>query len=335
MIDAINDGRFLVFHRDHGGISGWGSPSFGSSNLASLTNGAKTPVVYSINCASGLFDNETRNPANDVYTYNTSVGGSYWAERILRMEGGAVGVIGDTRNSPTWANSAFARGLFDATWPDLLPADGGNTSIRRLGDILNYGKVYLIGQVCRAPELRLMSRWPQALTDVTLYHVYGDPTMAMWTNISVADCAALGIADDFRVIEAEHLGNLAIPSTARPSRCCRTVCRSAVATVVNGDSPDGAASKTSIPKRPTSCRPACPGPSAWRWPCPTPRQRHAGERRRPEQRLRRSQADLPAQRRAPVPVKLFYEELPVPSVPIVGTDWLAPVGAAQSAPARG
>lgn len=180
VVNAINEGRFLMFHRDHGGISGWSSPSFKSSNLGSLTNGSKLPVVYSVNCASGLFDNETRNPANDAYTYNTTVGGAYWAENILRMEGGAVGVIGDTRNSPTWANSALARGLFDATWPTVVP-EGGNTSLRRLGDILNYGKSYLAGQVGVAQTAGSVSQ-SEANTDIVLYHVYGDPTMQMWTS---------------------------------------------------------------------------------------------------------------------------------------------------------
>lgn len=180
VIDAINEGRFLMFHRDHGGVNGWSSPSFRSSHLNSLTNTTKLPVVYSVNCASGLFDNETLNAGAQNWNYNTSVNGAYWAERILRMEGGAVGVIGDTRNSPTWANSALARGLFDATWPGVVP-EGGATSIRRLGDILNYGKSYLAGQVGVAQTAGSVSQ-NSANTDIILYHVYGDPTMQMWTS---------------------------------------------------------------------------------------------------------------------------------------------------------
>ena len=127
IVNAINDGRFLVLHRDHGWTDGWSSPSFATGDLAGLSNGALTPVVYSINCASGMFDNETLNPAAQVYPYPHSAGDVSWAETILRMQGGAVSVIGDTRVSPTWANSALTRGLFDATWPDVLPLDGGPT----------------------------------------------------------------------------------------------------------------------------------------------------------------------------------------------------------------
>lgn len=181
VIDAFNNSRFLILHRDHGGPSGWGDPGFSSSNLASLTNGNRTPVVYSINCASGLFDNETLDPNVQDWNYNTMVGSSYWAERLLRMDGGAVGIIGDTRNSPTWANSALTRGLFDATWPQTLPGYGGNVSYRRLGDILNYGKAYVVSQVGVAQTAGSVSSG-DATTEVVLYHVFGDPTMKIWTS---------------------------------------------------------------------------------------------------------------------------------------------------------
>ncbi|MEZ4681233.1 MAG: C25 family cysteine peptidase [Caldilineaceae bacterium] len=172
VINAFNEGRFLIFHRDHGWSGGWGDPGFTTANIDSLTNGAKLPVVYSVNCASGFFDNETS---------GGNVNGLYWAEKLLRKEGGgSVGIIGDTRNSPTWANSALSRGLFDATWPNVVP-EGGATSIRRLGDILNYGKSYLAGQVGVAQTAGSVGQ-TSANDDIVLYHVYGDPTMQMWTS---------------------------------------------------------------------------------------------------------------------------------------------------------
>ncbi|MBW7883241.1 MAG: hypothetical protein H3C34_11510 [Caldilineaceae bacterium] len=181
VVNAINAGRFLVIHRDHGWVDGWGDPDFDQGDLGSLTNGSLTPVVYSINCASGLFDNETLNPAANVWNYGTAFGGTYWAEQMLRMDGGAVGIIGDTRVSPTWPNSALTRGLIDATWPDMLPATGGNTSIRRLGDILNYAKSYVVSQVGVAQTAGSVSNG-DASTEIILYHVFGDPTMEMWTS---------------------------------------------------------------------------------------------------------------------------------------------------------
>ena len=75
----------------------------------------------------------------------------------------------------------MTRGLVDATWQGLLPATGGATSIRRLGDILNYGKTYMAGQVGVAQTAGSVSN-NQSNTDIVLYHVFGDPTMEMWTG---------------------------------------------------------------------------------------------------------------------------------------------------------
>jgi len=172
VVNAFNDGRFLVFHRDHGWSGGWGDPGFTTSDIDDLTNSGKPSVVYSVNCASGLFDNETN---------GGNFNGLYWAEKLLRHDnGGAVGIIGDTRNSPTWANSALARGLFDATWTGVVP-EGGAASIRRLGDILNYGKSYLAGQVGVAQTAGSIGQ-TSANDDIILYHVFGDPTMQMWAS---------------------------------------------------------------------------------------------------------------------------------------------------------
>lgn len=176
VIAAFNSGTGLIMHRGHGGWTGWADPSFHTDNLSSLTNGNLTPVVYSVNCASGLWDNELLTPPPYIYPGDIS-----WIEAILRMEGGAVAIIGDVRNSPTWANSALARGLFDATWPSTDPLYGTSTSHRRLGDILNYAKLYMYAQVSI----------PQTAGEVTdqqyeynnyIYHVIGDPSMAIWKN---------------------------------------------------------------------------------------------------------------------------------------------------------
>jgi hypothetical protein len=156
--DAWNAGRFYVFHRDHGYPGGWGDPPYSTGNVASLTNGAFLPVVFSINCASGKFDDP---------------GSPSFAEQILQKSGGgAVGVIGDSRNSPSGTNSNMALGMFDAIFPNLLPSFGSSTSIRRMGDVLNVGKAYVDNQESPA------NGWVQA--EHLLYHWFGDPTMQIW-----------------------------------------------------------------------------------------------------------------------------------------------------------
>ncbi len=170
--DAINDGRFLVLHRDHGWPHGWGDPYFDSSHVDSLTNGSLQPVVYSVNCASGLFDNETA--SGDYKTTNDDV---YFAERLLRKaDGGAIGILGDTRNSPSWPNTALTKGFFDATWPGTVTDFGGGEKQKRLGDILNHGKLYMLGQIT-VPAAGVDSF--AAFDELYLWHVIGDPTLEM------------------------------------------------------------------------------------------------------------------------------------------------------------
>ena len=196
VISAINDGTFLLIHRDHGFKDGWGDPAFYTWNHNFLNNGNKTPVVYSINCATGLFDNETLDPTLNGYNYSVSTTQTYWTENLLRLNGGAVAVIADTRNSPSWANSAFLRGLVDATWPGTVP-EGGNTRTRRMGKILNYAKVYIMGQVGVSQTAGSVSNGT-ANGDVLMYHLFGDPTMKMWKqnpnqNLLVTDATISGI----------------------------------------------------------------------------------------------------------------------------------------------
>lgn len=174
VIDSFNNGSFLILHRDHGGPSGWGDPPFSTANFASLNNGAFLPVLYSINCSSGVFDNETSGGDEGVM-----VGSSYFSELLLRRaNGGVVGIIGDTRVSPSWPNSVLARGFFDATFPNVVPTYGNNTSKRRLGDILLHGKFYLLSQLNVAVGVGAN----EVRNEFFLYHVIGDPTLEMWTS---------------------------------------------------------------------------------------------------------------------------------------------------------
>ena len=175
--NSINAGRFLFLHRDHGWPGGWGTPYYDTSNISNLTNGSLLPVLFSVNCASGFFDNNTANG-----DYGTSTNAYYfgpWA--LIKNGGGAVGVFGDTRNSPTWANNAMTRGFFDAIWPETVSDFGDNTSHRRLGDMLVHAKIYLATQIGVAGTTEPVSINDFA-DELKLWHVIGDPTTEMWTN---------------------------------------------------------------------------------------------------------------------------------------------------------
>ena len=193
IISAWNDlldPRFLIMHRDHGSWEHWAHPELTKDDIPKyLEITPYLPVVFSMNCSTGFFDPNT-NPSSirsltdptPYYPFGTAVKDeTYFAERLLRQQlAGAIGVIAPTRDSPSWANDALARGLFDAVWPGVL-GPGVPPQITRLGDILSHAKVYLF-TAAAAPDLA-NSEAPltEVLSELNLYHLLGDPTLAMWT----------------------------------------------------------------------------------------------------------------------------------------------------------
>ena len=146
----------MVVHRDHGYSDGWGTPGYGTADVQALTNGNRLPVVLSINCSSGAYD------------YDET---SFASEALVKANGGAVGVFGDTRDSPSTANTQMSLGFVDALLPSVLPTEGPATK-QRTGDALNWGKMRLHG----------ISPLPNGTTrsEFYLWHYYGDPSMQMW-----------------------------------------------------------------------------------------------------------------------------------------------------------
>ena len=97
-----------------------------------------------------------------------------FAEEFLRKDGGgAVAVFAATRVSYSGYNDYLCRGFYDAQWPDFDTDIGGEDPMYTLGELLNYGKVYMT------------QTWgdPWGYEDYTfeLFHVFGDPTMEIWT----------------------------------------------------------------------------------------------------------------------------------------------------------
>jgi peptidase C25-like protein len=118
IIGAINEGRSLFFHIDHGYTGGWGHPPFSSANANSLTNGQLQTILFNFNCSSGGFDSPLA-----------------FSEKLLRRAGGgAVGVFGWTRMSNTKYYRALIEGTLGALWPGTLPSYGDGSTKARLGD---------------------------------------------------------------------------------------------------------------------------------------------------------------------------------------------------------
>lgn len=170
---AINSGKFLVFHRDHGyvGGSGWAHPYYTTTSMNSLSNGDELPVVFSMNCHTGEFQLS-----------------NCFAEKFLRMENkGAVGVVAAAYYSYSGYNDALSEGMIDAIWadPGLYPdfgtgGTGNNYTIGTGNDI------YTMGDVVNQGLYAMERNWNGSSTSFNyqyeLFHWFGDPAMRIWTD---------------------------------------------------------------------------------------------------------------------------------------------------------
>ena len=117
----------------------------------------------SVNCASAAYDfDET----------------SFAQNALVKADGGAVGVFGDTRNSPSWHNSQIALGFVDALLPTVLGGEGPATK-QRTGDALVHGKLRLAG-LAPPSGPGIVGGDGNTRNELYLWHYFGDPTMQMW-----------------------------------------------------------------------------------------------------------------------------------------------------------
>ena len=158
IINALDEGIFILNHRDHGMTNGWGDPYFTTDDFNSFSNGDLLPVVFSINCLTGEFDDEC------------------FCEAFLRKsDGGAVAVFGASRVSYSGYNDYLCRGFYDAMWPDFDTEQGGDTPLYPLGAVLNYGKVYM--------TLTWGDPWDYEEYTFELFHCFGDPSLEIFSAL--------------------------------------------------------------------------------------------------------------------------------------------------------
>lgn len=197
ILDVINNGSFLMTYRGHGfrimrllgstsgSYGGWAHPSFTEDNAGALHNGSLVPMVWSPTCMAGWFDNETDDARYDWYHPDGSIKYMLYTHRydeclceelILNPAGGAIGVIGSTRTSPSICNDRLAWGWMDAIWPNFISSFGDVDSLCRMGPIFEYGKNYLL------------QKYPYQTGDyvktvIDEYVLFGDPSMEIRTTV--------------------------------------------------------------------------------------------------------------------------------------------------------
>lgn len=161
----INSGAYMLLHRDHGGETGWGEPSYGIGSLAGLSNDM-LPFVFSMNCLTGKY-----NWSSECFT-----------EAFHRMQHGALGLVAASEISYSFVNDCLVFGLIDGMWPGFMPDYGPyppetpfSTELRPAFGMVN-GKYFLQA-----------SNWPWNTSDKTvtyhLFHHHGDPFLRIYSEI--------------------------------------------------------------------------------------------------------------------------------------------------------
>ncbi len=225
VVDAVNTGRFILNHRDHGVRWMWAQPEFAVWHVQGLNNRKKLPVVFSMNCETGWFDNETDHPIHGT-DYNEVNFAEAWQRN---SHGGAAGVVAATRASYGGYNDDLNQGFYDAIWPDFLPytpSPGPFSNPQyRMGQVLNYGKLYMATVYGESTYRKITFE---------VFHYFGDPTMEIWTaypqDLSVSHDTELEFAADSFTVHVTQSG--AMISLVKDGRILGTALSSGDGTVV-------------------------------------------------------------------------------------------------------
>ena len=165
---AINKGVFYVFHRDHGAIEEWTWPKYTQQDISSLSNGNLLPVVFSINCHSGQFDENC------------------FAETFLRKpNGGCVAIFAASQSSYSGYNDALVTGMFDAIWPN----PGLSINIPNTKNVFTTTPTptYTLGQILSQGETRMTETYgvnnQYVIYTHEIFHCFGDTSMMFYTEV--------------------------------------------------------------------------------------------------------------------------------------------------------
>lgn len=113
LIDAMSEGGFLTFYRDHSSMETWGSPYFLRSHIPLIQN-EKPTCIFSIGCLT-----------NDYWDdWSASM---CLSEAFLRAEPGAIGVVGTNSVTYSHYNDLVAWGMLDHIWPNFMPTLASQT----------------------------------------------------------------------------------------------------------------------------------------------------------------------------------------------------------------
>jgi PKD repeat protein len=166
VITGINNGAFMLQHRDHGFEQGWGEPGFQSSHINSLNNTDLT-FVWSVNCLTGKYNISSECFAEKFHRHTSGGNNS-----------GAVGINAASEVSYSFVNDTYVWGAYDNMWPEFLPTYGSTPTERGiLPAFANSAGKYFLQQ----------SNWPYNTTNkmvtYNLFHHHGDAFLMIYSEV--------------------------------------------------------------------------------------------------------------------------------------------------------
>ena len=169
VINAINNGAYLIQHRDHGWNTRWYQPAIFTTDFGAINNVNKLTYLISVNCRTGMYDNSSTS----------------FIEALLRMtrngqNAGIVGAIGPTGQTYSYANDIFLWGVWDHFDPSFLPEYGpfashSNTWMPAFACVA--GKYFLETHVFPSTDQNM------CVTTYDTFHTFGDAFARMFTDI--------------------------------------------------------------------------------------------------------------------------------------------------------
>lgn len=163
---AVNNGAFMIQHRDHGIEEGWLEPLFSILNINALINTDLT-FVWSVNSLTGKF-----NSSNEVF-----------AEKFYRYthkdeNSGCFGINAASEVTYSFVSDVYVWGAYDNMWPDFMPDYGSTPEPRGV----------LPAFACAAGKYFLQqSGWPSNTenkeTTYHLFHHHGDAFTTVYSVV--------------------------------------------------------------------------------------------------------------------------------------------------------
>ena len=169
VMQAINEGTYLIQHRDHGWTQKWYQPEIYVSDFGDINNPGKMPFLISVNCKTG------------EYTSNVTC----FTEGLIRMtrngqNAGIVGAISPTAQSYSFANDAYLWGIWDHFDPSFLPDYGpcADHIAEWMPAFANVAGKYFLAQ-----NVFPNSNQDMRTTTYNIFHTHADAFLRVFTEV--------------------------------------------------------------------------------------------------------------------------------------------------------